>query len=345
MKFNERRKKILEAIIQEYILTAEPVGSRTLSKKYQFGVSSATIRNEMADLEDMGFLKQPHTSAGRIPSDKGYRFYVDYLINIQEVPKSLEDFIHKKYLDKQNEIKEIIQMTSQVLSNFTKYTAMVTSPQTSKLQFKRLQLIPLAEKRVLLIVVIGDGIVCQRTLNLTNVPKQDDLENISRYLNARLENLPLANITSDLLGLLEKDLYDNVDFYRQLHDMISSVILESIQQESDKVYLDGIINILDQPEFADVEKVKIVFRLLEKEDNLRSLMEATPNSGLKVVIGQENPIDEMQDCSLVVANYLYKEQSFGKIAILGPTRMEYSKVISMVNFMSRVLTKVLYEGA
>ncbi len=343
MEINERRRKILEAIIKEYILTAEPVGSRTLSNRYKFGISSATIRNEMADLEDMGYLMQPHTSAGRIPSDKGYRFYVDSLIDIQDVPKSMERLIVKKYLTRQKEVKEIIQLTSQVLSTLTKYTAMVTSPQMKKLKLQRIQLIPLEEKRMLLLIVVGDGIVCQRIVNLTGSPDYDDLEEISRFLNSRLHGLTLAEVTPQYFQDIEKDLYKNIDFYRQLQGEINLIILEEVQQEGNKVYLEGAVNILEQPEFSDLEKAKLFFKLLEQEDVLQNLMASVPHNGLRVIIGNENPVSEMKDCSLVIANYLYKEQSFGKIAILGPTRMEYTKVISMVNFMSQLLTKVLHE--
>ncbi len=343
MEMNERKKGILKAVINEFILTAEPIGSRTISKKYDLNVSSATIRNEMADLEELGYLQQPHTSAGRIPSDKGYRFYVDSLINIEKIPESFEEMIRQKYLARKKEVQDIVQVTSRMLSHLTRYTALVASPSSPEYFFQHLQLVPLEGKKVAVIVVISSGLVQHQTVTLQNRPSREELEHISRLINDRLQGLELGRISNDVFRELEKELRDRTIFrelYRSLLEFFSE---EGMNQEWGKIHLDGATNILEQPEFSDLEKVKVFLKLFEQEDMLKELLNKIPAEGLQVVIGKEVPLEEIRDCSLVVADYSFQDKTVGKMAILGPTRMNYPKVMATVNFMAEVLSKVLRE--
>lgn len=342
MELSSRKKEILKAIIKEYIITAEPIGSRTISKKYILDVGSATIRNEMADLEEMGLIRQPHTSAGRIPSDKGYRFYVDTLMDIQEVPKGLSRKIKETYMAQKQEMQEIIQITSRVLSDLTKYTALVASPKVRENEFQSLQLIPIEGQRVLVVVVTGSGTVHHKMVNVKHSISRKKLDEVSRLINDRLQGLALGSINEDVFGEVEKAL-ENRTMYRSLFEAVQVALSGGMEQAWDKIYLGGTTNILDQPEFSDLEKVKLVMKLFEHEDILKDLLDAIPPSSLNVIIGEENSLQEIRDCSLVTADYSYKGQVLGKIAILGPTRMEYSRVVSMVRFMAEVLSKVLHE--
>lgn len=343
MEMNERKKGILKAVINEYILTAEPIGSRTISKKYDLNVSSATIRNEMGDLEDLGYLQQPHTSAGRIPSDKGYRFYVDSLIDIEKIPGSFEEMIRKKYLVRKKEVQDIVQVTSRMLSHLTRYTALVASPSSPDYFFQHLQLVPLEGKKVAVIVVISSGLVQHQTVTLQNRPAREELEHISRLINERLQGLPLKNINNEIFRELEKELRDKTLFRELYKSLVEFISEEGINQEWGKIHLDGATNILEQPEFSDLEKVKVFLKLFEQEDMLKQLLNQIPAEGLKVVIGREVPLEEIRDCSLVVADYSFQDKTVGKMAILGPTRMNYPKVMATVNFMAEVLSKVLRE--
>lgn len=343
MEMNERKKGILKAVINEFILTAEPIGSRTISKKYDLNVSSATIRNEMADLEELGYLQQPHTSAGRIPSDKGYRFYVDSLINIEKIPESFEEMIRQKYLARKKEVQDIVQVTSRMLSHLTRYTALVASPSSPEYYFQHLQLVPLEGKKVAVIVVISSGLVQHQTVTLQNRPSREELEHISRLINDRLQGLELGKINNDVFRELEKELRDRTIFRELYRSLLQFFSEEGMNQEWGKIHLDGATNILEQPEFSDLEKVKVFLKLFEQEDMLKELLNKIPAEGLQVVIGKEVPLEEIRDCSLVVADYSFQDKTVGKMAILGPTRMNYPKVMATVNFMAEVLSKVLRE--
>lgn len=343
MELDERKKSILKAVIKEYILTAEPIGSRTISKRYKLDISSATIRNEMSDLEEMGFLEQPHTSAGRIPSDKGYRFYVDSLMDQHEVPMSLEHLIKEKYLAKKQEVQEIFQAASRVLSNITRYTAIVASPIVKEKKFHHIQLVPLEGSRVLVVVIFGDGVVHKQMVNLRNHPRRDDLDKISRYINEKLHGLLISKIDKDLLNNMERELSTNILPYSNLYECIRVILSEGTEEDWEKVYLGGAFNILEQPEFSDVEKVKVVLKLFEQEEMLRKMLKEFTQEGVGVKIGRENTIEAIKNCSLVTADYYYDDFTLGKLAILGPTRMEYPKVIAVAELMARILTRVLQE--
>lgn len=341
-KMTKRKKNILKAIINEYVMTAEPVGSRTLARRYNFGVSSATIRNDMADLEEANYLKQPHRSAGRIPTDKGYRFYVDALMDLKKLSKKQENLIKKDYAAKEQEIQELIQHTSQLLSQLTEYTSLVLSPQIQESIFQQLQLIPLSNKKILIILVTDSGLIKERIVDSPESINRKELDKISRFLNEKLRGLALREIDDELLSKLNRELINRFD----LEDLniIKKAIFKNNISSDGKIYLGGTTYILEQPEFSDLSKVKTVLEVFEHQKLLHQILkDSQEKSGLNIVIGSENNYEEIKDCSVVIATYYFNDRPIGKIGVLGPTRMEYAKAIGSVKFMADLLTKFLSD--
>ena len=335
MGLSQRQQRILKTIISDYINRAEPVGSRTMTKRYEFDLSPATIRKEMADLEDMGYLEQPHTSAGRIPTEKGYRFFVDELISKGLMAKN-PGLIKKKLTRvKALEIDEIIQMTAKSLAEMTEYTSLVMGPQTGRSAFQQIQAFPMDEKRMLMVLTTDTGIVESRPINIAGNLSYEELNNIIEHLNSRLQGLTIDDITPSLLSELRIDLMREVEIVEHALHILS----ESFKQGSSNIALGGTKNILNQPEFNNLEKVKELLTFFENEDLLAELL--SNEEGIVVRIGTENPLEEVKDCSLVTASYELNGRPLGTIGVLGPTRMDYTKVIAIVAQIANELTVTL----
>ncbi|HHT46802.1 MAG TPA: heat-inducible transcription repressor HrcA [Firmicutes bacterium] len=329
MVLSERKKHILLAVVTDYIKTAQPVGSRTLARRYKIGLSPATIRNEMADLEELGFLIQPHTSAGRIPSQKGYRYYVDDLMEATDLKEEERAKISQAYeFEKLKEIEEIIKHTSNLLSLLTNYTALILGPQLKKSAFKKLQIMPVDQRRGLLVLVADTGFVKSKVINLPHTLSPGELNRIVSYLNMRLEGLTIDKITSKLIVELRRDLYHHIQFLEETFTLLE----ESLAEDERRVFLGGTTNILNQPEFGDIEKVKSLLSLFEQNSLLASLL-SRPVAGVEgivIKIGRENILEEVQECSLVMATYCLGKEVVGTIGVLGPTRMDYAKTVAVV---------------
>ncbi|PRX28352.1 heat-inducible transcription repressor HrcA [Orenia metallireducens] len=338
----ERKKEILKAIVNEYIMTAEPVGSRTLARRYDFGVSPATIRNEMADLEEANYLEQPHRSAGRIPTDKGYRFYVDDLMELKKISQKMIGSIKENIISKQVGIQEIIQQTSQMLSDLTNYTALVLSPQLEESIFRHLQLISIAERKVLMVLVTDTGLIKNKIIDVPESISTGDLEMISRFLNERLSGLALNKIDKEAIGIINRELVNRISVPLRNLYFINEEISSYNIPENGKIYLGGTAHILEQPEFNDINKIKSVLKLLEQKQLLYNIMgDFNKKTGVEIMIGSENSFQEIRDCSFVVATYNLGGRPVGKIGVIGPTRMEYSNVIGTVKFMADILSEFL----
>ncbi|MFW5991751.1 MAG: heat-inducible transcriptional repressor HrcA [Halanaerobiaceae bacterium] len=338
----KRKRNILRAIIREHILTAEPIGSRTLAKTYEFGVSSATIRNEMADLEDMGYLTQPHTSAGRIPSDKGYRYYVDVLMEQEGIPEHLQKSLSRFYNEKKG-VKGIISNMVKMLSKMTKYTTMISEPQLQKSKIRNLQLIKVAKRSLLIVLITDTGIVNNKIINLKQELTSRQLRYINRYLVSKLQGKELTSIDEDFINQIEAELIKQINFSqtKEMFDILYEE-LSGITKSGDlRIYLGGTSYILEQPEFNDMETLKKVLNILEQEEILRELIDDASNEDIKVKIGHENQLKEMEKCSIVIATYYLGDRAIGKIGVLGPTRMEYPRVISTVDLAADVLGKII----
>jgi len=342
VEMTERKKEILKAIVNEYIMTAEPVGSRTLARRYDFGVSPATIRNEMADLEEANYLEQPHRSAGRIPTDKGYRFYVDDLMELKKISQKMIGSIKENIISKQVGIQEIIQQTSQMLSDLTNYTALVLSPQLEESIFRHLQLISIAERKVLMVLVTDTGLIKNKIIDVPESISTGDLEMISRFLNERLSGLALNKIDKEAIGIINRELVNRISVPLRNLYFINEEISSYNIPENGKIYLGGTAHILEQPEFNDINKIKSVLKLLEQKQLLYNIMgDFNKKTGVEIMIGSENSFQEIRDCSFVVATYNLGGRPVGKIGVIGPTRMEYSNVIGTVKFMADILSEFL----
>ncbi|MFN2340605.1 MAG: heat-inducible transcriptional repressor HrcA [Halanaerobium sp.] len=344
-ELDPRKKRILQAIIQEHIISASPIGSRTLAKKYNLDVSPATIRNEMADLEDLGFLEQPHTSAGRIPSDQGYRYYVDQLVSREkkESPVMIDN-IQSLYQDLQD-VQDIISGMAKMLSKMTHYTAMVSEPKSQVSRLKKVEIMQLADNSLLLVLVTDTGMVNNKIINLDQNLSARKISYLNQFLADKLENKLLADLDSKYLEQIEKELLSRMDLSVDLFKQFYNEFEGAFEPGGVKVYIGGTSYILEQPEFNDLEKVKKMLKLLDQEEMLNKIINSISGSDLEIKIGQENEVEDIKNCSLVVATYYLSNRAVGKIGVIGPTRMEYPRVISSVDVISDILGKLISKAS
>lgn len=336
---DKRKQRILQAIINDYISTAEPIGSRTIARKYDLGVSPATIRNEMADLELLGYIEQLHTSSGRIPSAKGYRFYVDDLLSPQDITEQDIQLIQSWYAARVKRVEEVFQETAKILSRMTKNISLVLAPQLSQATFRYLQFLPLDGRRVIVVVMTDAGFVENKVMEMPDGISIEDFQRIAMAVNSHLAGLSLDAIRPSLLRKVRADVLSDKNLFDAAMEVVEQVLTVD---KRERVYLGGTTQLLEQPEFRDVEKVKELLLMLEEEQLLCDLMHAhEKGEGVAVTIGAENKLQGIQDCSMVSATYSLGGQVIGTIAVLGPTRMEYGKVITLLRFMNEHLGEVL----
>lgn len=339
MVLNERKKKILQIIIEDYISTAEPVGSRTIARKYELGLSPATIRNEMSDLELLGFLEQPHTSAGRIPSAQAYRFYVDSMIEPGTLTENDQALIDAWYRERRRSIDGIFQSTAKILSRMTKNVSMVLANRQVRRKFRYVKFLPLDGKRAILCLVTDDGSVDNCVIEVPFGMAQEEMDYLATRISNKLQGHGIIDINADILRDVHSDLASD--------RLLFASFLEALQQmgsdnQEQKVFLGGTRQLLNQPEFRDVERVKDLLGILEEEKVLKDILHAGENSGLKITIGSENKFTGIQDCSMVQATYHLNGRVVGTMAVLGPTRMEYGKIISVMDYLHKYL-KVAFD--
>lgn len=333
----ERQLLILQVIIDDFIRSAHPVGSRSLAKKAEIALSSATIRNEMAELEELGLIEKTHTSSGRVPSEKGYRFYVDHLLSPAVIQQNDLKAIKALFTDKIYELETIIQNSAKVLSELTKYTAIVLGPTVDENKLSKFEILPLNDDSAIAIIVTNTGHVEHKLFSLPKSFNRSDLEKTVNILNSKLVGVPLNELQSKLNQELSILFKQHLEDYEMMFQSIANVL--NVQQ-NEKLYYGGKINMLKQPEFQDLDKIKDLLYLIEQEENFHQLLRKTP-FGLNVKIGTEinNPL--MDNFSLITATYTTGDEQIGKIAILGPKRMHYSRVISLLNLLSKDLTMTL----
>ncbi len=335
---NERKLKILQAIIQDYIETAAPVGSRTLSKRYNFGISPATIRNEMADLEDLGFIVQPHTSAGRVPSDKGYRLYVDQFMPLKKIKAVELDYLVLDLLQEIGEIEQILQYSLRILSQLTNYTAIALAPQIKESKLKHVQLIPVDSSQMIVVIITDNGIIKKSVIKPNCEIDENSAQIISNFLNNELHGLSVKNIKTDLIETLRGECV----YLSGLIERIISEVFRSLDEVNNiDIFLDGVMNMFNFPEYNDILKAKSFLKLLEEKELLSNLITSFENEGLSISIGSENVYEEVKDCSLVTATYKIDDTVLGWLSIIGPTRMDYSTVVSVMTQISEFIKELL----
>lgn len=340
MVLNERKKRILQIIIEDYISTAEPVGSRTIARKYDLGLSPATIRNEMSDLELLGFLEQPHTSAGRIPSARAYRFYVDSMIEPGTLTENDQALIDAWYRERIRNIDEIFQSTAKILSRMTKNVSMVLANKQGSRFFRYLKFLPLDGKRAILCLVTDDGVVDNCVIEIPIGMTQEELDYLSSRITNKLQGFNLAGITGDMLRDVYSDLTQDKLLFSSIFEALHNIGSSNSEQ---KVFLGGTRQLLNQPEFRNVDRIKDLLSILEEEKVLKDILHAGENSGVKITIGSENKFTGIQDCSMVQATYRLNGRVVGTMAVLGPTRMEYGKIISVMDYLHQYLSNIFEE--
>jgi heat-inducible transcriptional repressor len=335
----DRQKLILGAVVEDYVFSAEPVGSRTLSKHERIRYSAATIRNEMADLEEMGYLAQPHTSAGRVPSQRGYRFYVDHLMMQTEIDPATVQRLREVFQQRIDEVERMIQQTAVVVSQLTSYTSIVSGPRMHSERVRQVQLIPLGPGRAVAIIVTAAGMVHNRSIRLPEDMSNSELERLVNLLNDKLAGNPIAYMKSTLYREISKEMAGVLEHYEGALGVLDE-LLKVAEEEKDPVYVGGATNVLAQPEFRDVEKARPLLALLEHADSAGSVL-PDADEGIQVRIGEENQVPTLQECTVISATYSVGGQPVGRIGVLGPTRMNYARVMQILDYTAGALTCVL----
>jgi len=338
MSIEDRKIKILQAIINDYIRTGDPVGSRTIAKNYNLGIGSATIRNEMADLEDMGYLEQPHASAGRIPSSKGYRLYVDKLMDDQRLTVE-EDLKIKQYIidSAMLEVDKIVKQTSALLSELTKLTCVIESPSVKKSFVKSIQLIKVDDYNLVSVFLTDTGLIRNHIMKLKGgVPRIETLMRINQVINNRLVNLSIEEINLEVINNLKKDLGE----YEEIFNAILPVLYETLNAtDSSEVFMEGTTNIFNYAEYNDIDKAKEILSLFNDKESLMDLF--NPQDNITISIGDENYKQQAKDCSIISAEYSFRDRPIGKIGLIGPRRINYSKVITIMAEVIKELNNML----
>ncbi len=337
MGMDERKFRILQAIIDDYILTAIPVGSRTISKKYETGLSSATIRNEMSDLEELGYLDQPHVSAGRVPSTKAYRLYVDQLLREGKIKAADVDSIKSHFTSRARQMEDVIGRAAQVLGEMTHYTSLVLTPKGSEMKLRTLQLVPVSSQTALVVIVTDSGVIRDSVIRTGTELDADTLYGISRFLTEKLAGHTLSE-AQELLGGTRRAGSAPDPVMESIAGLLSEV---QHRQPSSTLALGGATNILDYPEYSDVEKAKAFLSLLETKDSLMQVLQQHQQMAFTVRIGPETGLPELQDCSLVTASYSLGDHLHGTIGVIGPTRMQYRRVLGILSAMGEQLSQLL----
>ena len=338
MELDARKVTILKAIIKTYLETGEPVGSRTISKFSDLKLSSATIRNEMSDLEEMGYILQPHTSAGRIPSDKGYRFYVDQILSEkdQEVTEMKELMIQRV-----DRVELLLKKLAQVLAANTNYAALISGPQYHQNKLKFIQLSKVDVNKLLVVTVVEGNIIKNTIIDVKEPVGDEELLNLNILLNTSLNGLTIEEIN---LGVISR-LKEQAGLHSQVVDLVLNEVADAIRADEEdlQIYTSGATNIFKYPELADGERASLLLSTFEQKDVLQDLIdevnqnENSSDTGIQVYIGDEMPVQSMKDCSVVTANYELGEGLRGTIGIIGPKRMDYEKVLgTLKNLMTQL---------
>jgi heat-inducible transcriptional repressor len=345
---DERTQGILMAVVHSFISTAEPVGSRTISKRYEFGLSPATIRNVMSDLEELGFLEQPHTSAGRVPTDQGYRFYVNYLQDMKRLERELSEeesaLIIQRFALYHGEIDEIVAEASRLLSEVSRYAGIVLR-KFSTTVFKRIEFVKIRGRQVLGIFVMQSGMVQNKFIMLDEELTQDELHRISNYLNQEFSGLSLPKIREQLLERMAEDKVRYDVLLQQAMQIGEKTFSDSMNDEGD-IYVGGTVNILEQPEFlVNIDRMKDLFKAFDEKSHLISILDrCLDESGVNVILGSETPFPNMHDYSFVTHPYSYDDQTVGVLGVVGPKRMVYPRVMGIVHYTAHLVSKILTQG-
>jgi heat-inducible transcriptional repressor len=332
----DRRQAVLGLVVRQYIATATPVGSRTIVEQYGLGISSATIRNEMAYLEEQGYLTHPHTSAGRVPTEKGYRYFVERLMGEAELPLAEQRTIRHQFHQARLDLEQWMRLAAAVLARTAHSTSLVAAPTVAQCRFKHLELIAAHGSQALLVLVLMEGMVKQQVLTLAHPVAQEALHQIANRLNDLFTSLSADQIVASS--------YQLAPLEEQIANLVIEMMEEAEARSSGEIYRDGLMNIFRQPEFSEIENVRPIIRILEEQGLLEAILaEVLSSSGVQVIIGGEGRWDELSECSIVLAPYGEAGRAMGALGVLGPMRMRYGRAISTVRYVADLLSGLIYD--
>lgn len=335
----DRKKKILQAVIHHYIKTAKPVGSNSLLDEYGFELSPATIRNFMAELEEEGYLTHPHTSAGRVPTDMGYRCYVDSLIELQKMILDEEDRVSHEYTNRVKELEDLLGQTSKVLSGLSHYTGFVMTPKVDRNQIKRLELVRVSDEQILVVLITNTGLIKHRLIKAA-IPS-GKLASLTNMLNEKLKGLTISEAKHNIF-----DHIDRIEKEERELITLAKFLGPQIFEIEDEVFMEGTMNVLSLPEFKDFEPMRCLLKISEERELLMNALDDDLSSedGVKVIIGSETDCKEFKHMSVVSSVYKNGEKPVGVLGIIGPKRMEYPRMMALVSAVSKIVNKILTKS-
>lgn len=329
---DNRKKQVLQAVIEEYINTAEPVSSATIVDKYSLGFSSATIRNDMAELEHEGYLEKPHTSAGRIPSVKGYRLYVDELLNDENISLEEIEYIKEQLETKVNQIEDLTKITTNTISDITHYATVAIGPNSNNNLIKDIKFILLGERMLMAVILTENGAIKETIIKYDEDINQSQVDGLNYTFNNKLRGKPLEKIDKPMEEYILSTMEDQVNVIKPIIWQMNKAI-----EESDKIYLKGANNVFDFPEFKKIDTAKNFLSILDTKEEMLEVLNSGIAEDINVYIGDENERDELKDLSIVTFKHNVAGKNLGTIGIIGPKRMDYSKVISIMKYISKKL--------
>ncbi|MCI0441626.1 heat-inducible transcriptional repressor HrcA [bacterium] len=339
-QLDERSKRILKELVSLYCLTGEPVGSRTLSKKTKLGLSPATIRNVLADLEQLGYISQPHTSAGRVPTDQGYRFYVNHLMRNYDLNSSQKEMIESQIQRRGGDLQNLLLLTTELMSHLSHSIALAVTPNLDKLVLENIEFVQINSCRVLTIVITRGGVVSNKVIDLDEPLTQAELTRIANYIKSEFNSQTLPTIRKRILDLMkqEQSQYDQL-IKRAM--VLGQKILEATE-ETESLVVTGAAQLVHYPEFANIQATRGILEALEEKSKIvRILTKFIEGEGIHILIGSENGDPELKGLSLISSPYRYHDEAVGTLGILGPTRMEYGRVVPLVEHIAKVVSNIL----
>ena len=331
---DERKKKILQAVIDEYVNTAEPVSSSALVEKYNLKYSSATVRNELADLEKSGYLDKTHTSSGRVPSEKGYRFYVDELVKEDDISLEEMKYIQSKLDSKVNEIEDLAKIATTTLSEITHYTTVAIGPRTEQQLIEEIKFVLLGSRMLMVVIVTDSGLVKETIIKYDEDITQSQVETLNNLFNTKLKGKPLSKIDKPMEEYILSEITYSVNVIKPIIEQINHIV-----EEANKIYLEGTKRSFDLPEFKSLELAKNFVNVLDEKELMLDILDSGVAKDINVYIGDENDKEELKDFSVVTFKHKVGDKDLGTIGIIGPKRMDYSKVISVMKYISKKINE------
>lgn len=340
MLLDERKKRILEAVIEEYNATAEPVGSSKIANDYKLGFSPATIRNEMANLEELGYLEQPHVSAGRIPSSQGYRFYVDSIMQEKKLTPSEKQVIDQILKEDVTKFETLIKEASNIIARLTNYASIAIGPAMDSCQVEEIKLVKIGQDRLMIVILADNGIIKESIIKYTGQIPEENIEIFNNYLNYKLK------------GMNFNDIYENINEYveNELHNISNNIVPLVVElnnllvNNNADIYMDGAKNLLNLPELKKEETLKNFLNIIETQDALKEMLKNSYDGNINVYIGQENAFDDLKDFTIITYKQKINDKELGTIGLIGPKRMDYKKVIPVIKYVGDVIQEKIKQG-